>query len=108
MDKLLIRDQEFKNLNFSENRLQKGDYENCTFVNCILANSDLSAINFLECEFRSCNLSGAIFENTVLEKTDFRTSFNFSIDPEINKIKKAKFSKEGAIGLLYKYNIEIE
>jgi hypothetical protein len=43
-----------------------------------------------------------------LEKADFRTAFNYSINPETNRIKKAKFSKEGLNGLLDKYDIEIE
>jgi len=48
-----------------------------------------------------------VFENTILEKVDFSTSFNYSIDPEMNKIKKAKFSLPEVIGLLNKYDIEI-
>lgn len=47
-------------------------------------------------------------ENTILEKSDFQTSYNYSIDPEINRIKKAKFSFQGAVGLLDKYDIEVE
>ena len=31
-----------------------------------------------------------------------------SIDPETNRIKKAKFSISGVLGLLHKYDIEIE
>jgi len=58
--------------------------------------------------FDNCNLSQAIFENTILEKTDFRTSYNYSIDPEINRIKKAMFSIAGLSGLLNKYDIDIE
>jgi fluoroquinolone resistance protein len=66
-------------------------------------NSDLTGL-----VFENCNLFGAIFENTILEKVDFRTSFNYSINPEINRIKKAKFSMVGIVGLLDKYNILIE
>ena len=51
---------------------------------------------------------GAAFENTILEKADFRTSFNYSIDPGKNRIKKAKFSLAGIAGLLEKYDIEID
>jgi hypothetical protein len=53
-------------------------------------------------------LSGATFENTNLEKADFRTSFNYSIDPEINRIKKAKFALPEVLGLLNKYDLVIE
>ena len=58
--------------------------------------------------FDNCDLARAIFANSILEKADFRTSYNFSIDPEINKIKKAKFSLTTVSGLLGKYDIEIE
>ena len=43
-----------------------------------------------------------------MEKTDFRSAFNYFIDPEINKIKKAMFSLAGVKGLLGKYDIKIE
>jgi len=184
-----IENQEFQSINFSQQKLSKGDYEKCSFKNCNFANVDLSETNFIESEFKNCdfsmakltntvfrnvkfnickmlglhfedcnkfglsaefescqlnlssffkmnlkntkfkdclllevdfseanltslnlsncNLLGAIFDNSVLEKTDFRTAFNYSIDPETNKIKKAKFSKDGIAGLLNKYNIEI-
>ena len=53
-------------------------------------------------------ISKAIFENTILEKADFRTAYNYAIDPEINKIKRARFSSFGVAGLLQKYDIDIE
>ena len=65
-------------------------------------------VNLTNATFNNCDLIGSIFKTTILEKTDFRTSFNYSIDPEINRIKKAKFSLQGVIGLLGKYQIEIE
>ena len=43
-----------------------------------------------------------------LEKADFRTAFNYSIDPENNRMKKAKFSPPEVVGLLNKYDIEID
>jgi fluoroquinolone resistance protein len=58
--------------------------------------------------FDNCDLKNAAFDQTILEKADFRTAFNYSIDPDNNKIKKAKFSISGLTGLLEKYNIEIE
>ena len=58
--------------------------------------------------FDKCDLLNSKFDVTVLEGTDFRTAFNYSIDPEKNKIKKAKFSASGISGLLDKYDIEIE
>jgi hypothetical protein len=52
-------------------------------------------------------LEGAVFDNTVLEKADFSTAFNYALDPANNKIKKAKFTTSGLYGLLSKYDIEI-
>ena len=76
-------------------------------------NSNLSEVDFTEADltnslFDNCDLDAARFERTTLEKADLRTSRNYSIDPELNKIKKAKFSIHGISGLLDKYDIEIE
>ena len=43
-----------------------------------------------------------------LEGVDFRSSFNYSIDPSLNRIKKARFAISGLPGLLDKFDIEIE
>jgi uncharacterized protein YjbI with pentapeptide repeats len=78
------------------------------FKNCQLLETDLTESDLTGSTFDNCDLSGATFDNTNLEKVDFRTSFNFTIDPEINRIKKAKFSLPGVLGLLNKYDIVIE
>lgn len=190
MDKTYAEEEVFEGVDFKKNPLPKGDYENCTFINCLFANSDLSHINFIECEFKSCDfsaarlantafrdvifktckllglhfeecnqflfspefnecllnlstfyklnlkhmniercklhevdftetdltgavfsdcdLTGAIFDRTILEKADLRTAENFSINPEINRIRKARFSLTGVVGLLDKYDIILE
>lgn len=76
-------------------------------------NSQLIEVDFTECNmtgaiFDDCNLDRAVFSNTNLEKANFRTAYNYSIDPEMNKIKKAMFSLLGISGLLNKYEIEID
>jgi len=58
--------------------------------------------------FDNCDLSRAAFNRTILEKADLRTSFNYSIDPDLNKIKKAKFSMPGLVGLLDKFDIVVD
>lgn len=186
----LITDQVFEKQNYIQEKLTEGEYDNCSFDNCVFTDSDLSNVNFTECEFKDCDLSNvnikhtvfndvnfinckllglqfnhcsdflfsvtfktsnlnlasfyqvkakgtrfsvcslqkvdftraeltnsefdncdfkdAIFEETQLEKSDFRGSYNYEIDPEINKIKKAKFSMPEVLGLLKKYNIDIK
>ncbi len=185
-----IESKSFTRTDFTGDKLPKGEYDNCTFVDCDISNADLSGINLVDCTFTGCNLSlarisntafrevrfvecklmglhfencnpflfsievercslnlssfyklnlkrskfksttlqevdftesdltgvaltecdlsGAIFENTNLEKADFRAAYNYSIDPENNRLKKAKFSREGIAGLLGKYGIEVE
>ncbi|HEY5826187.1 MAG TPA: pentapeptide repeat-containing protein, partial [Cyclobacteriaceae bacterium] len=75
-------------------------------------NSTLHEVDFTEADIsqsllENCDLNGAIFDNTILEKADFRTAFNYSIAPDSNYIKKARFSVDGIAGLLDKYNIDI-
>lgn len=79
----------------------------------IFKNAQLHEVDFTQCDltgavFDNCDLLNAKFENTLLEKTDLRSSFNYTINPESNKIKKARFSLSGVAGLLDKYDIEIE
>ncbi len=88
---------------FYQRRLKK-----MKFINCSLQEVDFTETDLWGSLFDNCDLNGAVFEKSLLEKADFRTSFNYSIDPDNNGIKKARFSKEGVIGLLDKYNIIIE
>jgi fluoroquinolone resistance protein len=78
---------------FKESQLQEVDFSQCDLAGSV---------------FDNCDLLSAKFENSILEKVDFRTAFNYSIDPSLNKIKKARFSTLGVAGLLDKYDIEIE
>jgi uncharacterized protein YjbI with pentapeptide repeats len=189
MDIILQEDQTFENIDYSEKKLPKTEFDNCVFINCDFSKSDLSCIDFMDCRFDGCRLSlavldntrikninfrhcklmgvdfskcdnflfaasfencqmdycsffrkkmkntsfvgcslkevdftetdltmavfdncdliGAVFMGTMLEKTDFRTATNYAFDPELNRIKKAKFSEAGVSGLLTKYNIDI-
>lgn len=78
------------------------------FKNCNLQEADFTETELTVSTFENCDLAGATFDNSILEKVDFQTAYNYSIDPAINRIKKAKFSMSGIIGLLDKYDIEIK
>ena len=78
------------------------------FDKCSLKNTDFSEANLTGSVFSECDLSGTVFSNTILDKVDFRTASNFSIDPEFNKLKKAKFSGFNLEGLLHKYQLDVE
>ncbi|RZL97280.1 MAG: pentapeptide repeat-containing protein, partial [Pedobacter sp.] len=87
---------------FYKLKLKKTKFIKCDLREVDFADADLTAATFIE-----CNLDRSIFQNTILEKVDFRTATNYSIDPETNRIKNAKFSKDGIAGLLDKYKIDI-
>ena len=79
----------------------------------VFKHSQLQETDFTQCDLTSalfdhCNLLRAQFAQSILEKADFRTAYNYSIDPASNRMKKAKFSLQGIVGLLDKYDIDIE
>lgn len=76
--------------------------------NCSMKEVDFTGADFSNSTFHNCDFAQATFEGTSLEKADLRSSFHYSIDPERNKIKKAKFSLAGLGGLLDKYGIVID
>ena len=78
------------------------------FKDCNLTEVDFTAAILSEAVFTGCDFTNARFDRTVLTKTDFRGAFNFSIDPENNDVRKAKFSLATVQGLLQKYGILIE
>ncbi len=125
----------FKNSKFKDCKLLGLHFENCNpflfevyFENCMLnlssfyklkikktkfIHSSLHEVDFTESDltgsiFDNCDLARTIFQNTIAEKADFKTAYNFLINPETNNIKKAKFSTAGLAGLLDKYDIEID
>lgn len=83
-----------------------------------LAKTNFTASKFHEVDFTECNLSNSIFKDCDLhlatfkqcnlQKVDFRSTVNFTIDPEMNKINGAKFTLETIKGLLTSYNIVID
>ncbi len=66
MDKLYYTDQTYEKLPAAS--FEKGEYENCHFIDCDFSQFNLSAFSFLECQFTHCNLSSA-----KISKTAFKT-----------------------------------
>lgn len=54
------------------------------------------------------NLANTHFDSCPLKEANFTTAYNVQIDPEKNKMKGAKFSKENVAGMLEKYKISIQ
>jgi fluoroquinolone resistance protein len=99
---------EFENCNLNHSSFYKLRCKKMPFKNCNLLEVDFTECDLSSSTFDHCDLSGAVFRNSILEKVDFRTSHHYSIDPEINRIKKARFSVTGIAGLLDRHDIVIE
>ena len=100
-------------VNFKDCVLNLSSFYKCSlkrsiFIDCNLQETDFTESDMTGSILQGCDLSGAIFDHTILEKADLRRSFNFSIDPEINRIRRAKFSAEVITGLLDKYDLTID
>jgi uncharacterized protein YjbI with pentapeptide repeats len=85
-------DLDMKNTTFSGSQL-KENY----FTDTCLKSADFSDVDLLGTTFHNCDLS----------KADFSTARHYDINPESNKIKKAKFSLPEAVGLLRGFDITI-
>ncbi len=94
-------------------QLNHGSFYQVVLKQTKLIDSQLQYVDFTETDlsqtsFDNSDLQGAIFENAILEKADFCKAINYTIHPEQNRMKGAKFSLEGVYGLLSRYGIEIE
>lgn len=77
------------------------------FRNSRLHNVDFSACDLCESDFSGSDLLSALFYQSNLEKAIFVDTNNLQIDPEVNRLRKARFSAESLPGLLGKYQIDI-
>lgn len=75
------------------------------FINCSLMAVDFMAADLTEVLFENCDLYRSEFAKAIANKANFKTSFNYTIDPKTTKLKKAVFSSDGLKGLLYKHEI---
>ena len=97
----------FKNCQLDYTIFFEKKMRNTVFIDCSLKEVDFTKADLTMATFANCDLQDATFDDTILEKADFRSARNFRIDPEQNKIKKAKFSYIGLEGLLSKYKIDV-
>jgi len=78
------------------------------FIHCELVEADFTGADLSGAVFDQSILRGTRFEQTNLETADFRKALEFSIDPRVNRLKKAKFSMHGLAGLLEPFGIIVE
>lgn len=88
---------------FDKKKMNKSSFKNCKMHSVNFTQADLS-----KCTVSKCDFFEALFNGTDLRTVDFTTCSNFIIDPELNKIQKAKFSLHSLPNLLLSYNITVE
>ena len=88
---------------FIKNNLKKTLFKKCIIREALFSESDLNYASFPECD-----LTATVFDKCDLMDCDFRTAENYSLNPSLNKIKNAKFSYPGVLGLLSYFKIIIE
>lgn len=78
------------------------------FIDSSLKSCDFSEADLAGAQFAGSNLMGATFVQSKLVNCDFRNAINYQINPSLNVIKGAKFSKDQIMGLLTSFGIKVE
>lgn len=88
--------------NFSDLALRKQKFVSCDVRRCVFLRTDLS-----DADFSHSDLDESIFHECDLRRADFSRARNYLVDPNGNKIAKAKFSLPEAVSLLRGFEIEL-
>ena len=98
---------------FENCQLDHSSFYQVKLNHTVFLNSSLREVDFTESDLRNtimdqCELMAATFDHTNLERANLTTSLNYSINPENNRIRGARFSLPAVVGLLDAYQIEIQ
>ncbi|HVN58121.1 MAG TPA: pentapeptide repeat-containing protein [Bacteroidales bacterium] len=88
---------------FNKLKLKKSVFKNSRITEADFTETDLSSSII-----KNCDLDRSVFRMTNLENADLRGSYNFSVDPDLNRIRRARFSAATLAGLMGKYDIIVD
>ena len=88
--------------NFSDLNLKKAVFKECKINECNFIDTCL-----VEADFSDTDLQDTVFHNCDLSKANFSGATNYVINPQVNKVKNAKFSFPEVTGLLKGLEIKI-
>lgn len=88
---------------FDNKKLNSSSFKNCRLHGVNFTKTDLSKVSM-----ENCDLMDAVFSGTDLRGMDFTSNTNFSLDPQINLVKKTVFASATLAGLLTRYDIIIK
>jgi uncharacterized protein YjbI with pentapeptide repeats len=77
------------------------------FIGCSLVANDFMGSTLTNVAFQNCDLYKTVFDKAIANKVDFRTSYNYTINPSKTKLNKSHFSLDEVKGLLIKHDIII-
>ncbi|MEM1282659.1 MAG: pentapeptide repeat-containing protein [Chlamydiota bacterium] len=105
-------DKRFFSLNFENCLIQSANFselllKGAIFRKCNIKECYFNQANLVQANFSDSNLMGTLFHHSNLSKADFRGAYNYSIDPQLNTLKKAYFSLPEAISLLASLDLQI-
>lgn len=103
-----LLEMNFSNCQLNLTSFYKLKLKGIKFINCDLREADLTEADLTNSKFADCDLMGAVFDRTKLDRSDLYTAYNFSINPEINSIKKAHFSSGNIQGLVSHLDIKVD
>lgn len=104
----LIFEIHFNNCNLDFSKFYTLKIKGTTFTNCSIVAVDFMSTDLTDVLFDNCDLYRSEFEKAIANKCDFRTSYNYTIDPSKTKIKKAIFSRKDLKGLLFRHDIIVQ
>ncbi len=84
------------------------DLSRSSFKGCSMVGGDLTEAKMSMIKAVGCNFLNTLFDRTDLTKTDIRGAQNLIIDPTINRIEGARISQDSLIGLLSKYDLNVD
>jgi uncharacterized protein YjbI with pentapeptide repeats len=70
-------------------------------------NVDFREADLSKADFGGSDLSDSLFLNTTLVEADLSRARNYTIAPNANELRKAKFSLPEAMSLLYNLDIDM-
>ncbi|MEM8628838.1 MAG: pentapeptide repeat-containing protein [Chlamydiota bacterium] len=105
-----------------ERRFFTPQFQSCVLIGCNFSHLSMRGISFCkskvhECSFLEADLTranlqetdfaGSLFHHTNLAKADFKGARNYAINPQVNVVKKARFSLPDALCLLESFEVDI-
>lgn len=98
----------FEDCQLNDSSFYQLPLKNTRFIRCSIENVDFSYTDLSNAFFDECNLAHTVFDQTDLKKANFKTAYNFRINPTENQLKGAIFSPQNLSGLVSHLGIKLQ